>query len=304
MTTEEIIEGLQNLDLSKYPEKEIRYYLNNIGQMASIVVTYHKGKCVMRARPNLENERFTKKSELSFKPQEYNTTYQRASSPYQTMFYATAIPDKIEPGELDNMRIIGIAETIPLLRNKEKSGYLKISFGKWYVHEEINLIAIIHKDTYYHESNFTKELVESFKDFSNNVPDELAQKSLKIQTYLAEEFAKKDIRGDYDYMISAIFTEFVIKQGFDGVIYPSVRVDGKGFNIAITPESSKKLGLYVAGECSIYKYKDHVVVGNDAIVQLDGNQTEFTIIDIENHQKDCLKKLGFNSLDELKQNIQ
>lgn len=100
MNVEEIIAGLESLDLTKYPEKEIRYYLNSIGKMASIVVTYHNGKCVMRARPNLENERFPKKSDLSFKPQEYNSTYQRASTPKKTMFYATVIPDKIEMANL------------------------------------------------------------------------------------------------------------------------------------------------------------------------------------------------------------
>lgn len=129
---------------------------------------------------------------------------------------------------------------------------------------------------------------------------DIADKSLKIQTFLAEEFAKKEIRGDFDYMISAIFTEFAIEQGYDGVIYPSVRVDGKGFNIAITPESSQKLNLYVAGECSVYKYKDNVSIGNDAIVELDGKQEEFTLIDIQNHQKECLEKIGMKTLEELK----
>lgn len=300
MSIEEVIEGLKSLDLTTYPEEEIRFYLNNIGQIASIAVTYHRGKCVMRARPNYDDERFSKKSQLSYKPQEFNKTYQRASTPNKTMFYATAIPDKIELGELDNMRIIGVAETIPLLRDKQKSGYLKISFGKWHVHDNINLLAIIHKDTYYHESNFTKELVDAYNHFSQNVPKEIVEKSLKTQTYLAEEFAKKEIRGDFDYMISSIFTEYAIKQGYDGVIYPSVRVDGKGFNIAITPESSEKLGLYVAGECSIYKHKDHVVIGNDAIVQLDGKQEEFKLNDIPNHQKECLERIGIKSLEELK----
>ena len=41
------------------------------------------------------------------------------------MFYATAIPDKLQPGELDNMRVIGVAETIPMLRDKTKSDIKK-----------------------------------------------------------------------------------------------------------------------------------------------------------------------------------
>jgi hypothetical protein len=255
MEIDEVIDELQKLDLSSYPEQKIRFLLNNIGFLASMVVVYHRGKSVMRARPHDENVRFTNKEDLSFKPQKFNKTYQRASTPYETMFYATAIPDNVEPGELDNMRIIGIAEAIPLMRDNQSCGFQKVSFGRWYVHENLNLLAIVHKDSYYQESSFTRELVEAFNEMSKKNPKELVGKSLKIQTYLADEFAKENLRGDYDYMISAIFTQIAVNKGYDGIFYPSVRVGGKGFNIAITPQATKKLGLYVAGECSLYKRK-------------------------------------------------
>lgn len=299
MKIEEVIEKLKDLDLTTYPEKEIRDLFNNVRHIASMVVTYHRGKPVMRARPNNDGQRFSLKKELSYKPQEFNKTFQRASTPYQTMFYATAVPDKVLPQELDNLRIIGIAETIPMMRDLKKSGYQKVSFGKWIVKENINLLAIIHKDSFYTESSFTKELVDNFNEFSKNVPKEIVEKSLLFQTFLAEEFGKEDIRDDYDYMISAIFSEIAIKNGYDGVFYPSVRVGGRGFNIAITPEATKKLGLYVAGECSVYKLKDQTIVGNDAIVQLN-DEDEFTLQNIPNHQKECLAKLGLTSIEELK----
>jgi hypothetical protein len=297
---EEIISELKKLDLSTYPEKEIRSLLGKIGIMASMVVMYNRGKSVMRARPHNEDERFKLKSDLSYKPQKFNTTYQRASTPYETMFYATAIPDKIEPDELDNMRVIGIAETIPMMRDLKKSGYQKVSFGRWYAKETLTLLAIVHKDSYSKESSFTKELVEAFHEASKNAPKEVVEKSLKIQTYLAEEFSKEHLRGDYDYMISAIFTQIAVSKGYDGFFFPSVRVGGRGFNIAITPEATKKLGLYVAGECSVYKVKDHTILGNDAILELDGEQEEFELPEIPNNQQLILNKLGFKTLEELK----
>ena len=302
MNIQEVIKGLKEVDLSTYPEQEIRVLLNNIGIMASMSVTFHRGKSLMRARPN-ENEdvRYSKKADFSFKPQEYNKTYQRASTPYQTMFYATAVPEKLNQGELDNMRVIGVAETIPMLRDKQKSGYKKISFGRWIVHEDLNLLAIIHKDSYYHANSFTRELVEAFNKASQSVPTDLLEKSLTIQTYLADEFSKEEIKGDYDYMISAIFSEIAVKRGYDGIFYPSVRVQGQGFNIAITPEATKKLGLYVAGECSIYKIKDHTIIGNDAIVELDGKQESFEMVQLDGHRKEILAKLGIENLDELKE---
>lgn len=303
MEIDKIIEEFRQLDLSTYPYEEVKHLFNAVGNIGVISVTLHKGKSIMRARPNEENQRFNKKADLSFKPQELNKNYQRASTPNETMFYATSVPDKLEEGELDNMRIIGITETIPMLRDKTKSGFQKISFGRWVVEEDIKLMAIVHYESYYKESNYTRELVNAFKGFIDNYPKDLIEKSLKFQDYLASEFAKEKIQGDYDYMISAIFTENMIRGGFDGILYPSVRTAGKGFNIAITPEATEKLGLYVAGECSVYKYKDQVVIGNDAIAQLDGKQNTFELEDLENHQQLLLEKIGVKTIEELKNNM-
>src|SRR5690606_1336470 len=129
---------------------------------------------------------------------------------------------------------------------------------------------------------------------------ELVEKSLKIQTYLSDEFSKEHLRGDYDYMISAIFTQIAISKGYDGIFYPSVRVGGKGFNIAITPEATKKLGLYVAGECTVYKKKNRTILDNNAIIELNGNEEEFEMKDLPNNEKLILAKLGVNSVEELK----
>lgn len=300
MEIKSLIEALKGLDLTKYPREEILSLLKQAGKIGYVVVTFHRGKSVMRARPNYNGERFEKKSDFSFKPQKYNNTYQRASTPNKTMFYATAVPENIEKGELDSMRVIGVAEAIPMLRDLTKSGYQKVSFGRWYVHEDIHLLAIVQKDKYYEESNYTRELVDAYKEFIKTTPQEIIERSLTFTTFLADEFSKEDINGDYDYMISALFSELTTERGLDGIFYPSVRVGGKGFNIAITEEATKKLGLYVAGECSIYKLKEHTVVGNDAIVELKGTEEEFKLIEIEPHIKECLEQLGINSIDDLK----
>lgn len=300
MEIEEVLSELKNLDLSKYPENEIRNLLNKFGIIASMRVNYNRGKSVMRARPHDENIRFSTKKDLSFKPQEFNKTYQRASTPYETMFYATAIPDEPKPDELNSMRVIGIAETIPMMRDLTKSGFQKISFGRWIVKESLTLLAIVHKESYYDENSFTKELVEAYNETSKSASKEIIDKSLKIQTFIANEFSKEHLRHDYDYMISAIFTQIAVKKGFDGIFYPSVRVGGRGFNIAITEEATKKLGLYVAGECTVYKKKDHTIVDNNAVAELDGNQENFIMKDLPSNEKLILSKLGVSSKEELK----
>ncbi|MBT9394815.1 RES family NAD+ phosphorylase [Hymenobacter sp. NST-14] len=295
-----LIEQFKSLDLSKYPKDEILSLFRQAGDIGYVIVTFHRGKSVMRARPNSNGERFEKRSNYSYKPQQYNKTYQRASTPNQTMFYATTIPENLQPGELNNMRVIGVAETVPMLRDATKSGIQKISFGRWYVHEDIHMLAIVQKDKYYQESSYTRELADAYSRFIKSNSAEVVERSLAFTSFLADEFAKEKIRDDYDYMISALFTELVINKGLDGVLYPSVRVGGRGFNIAITPEATSKLGLYVAGECSIYKNKGRAAIDNDAIVELGGTEDEFKLVELEKHEQECLRIIGVNSIDDLK----
>lgn len=298
MDIKDVITKIKDLDLSTYPYAEIKDLLNQVGVIGHIVVTYNKGKIIMRARPNLKGERFKNSKELSFKPQHFNKTYQRASTPYNTVFYGCTLPDN--PESEINERIIGTVESMPWVRDRTTSGYKKITYGKWGVNESINLIGIFHKKDYYEQSNFTKELIKSHQSFIEEYEQNVIDDTLTFLDFLADEFSKENINHDYDYMVSAIFSELVSEKGFDGVIYPSVRTEGKGFNVALIPKASEKLKLYAVGECSIYKMKDNTVVGNDFGIELNGNKRKFKLKALpQNHRAECLEKLGVKKISDL-----
>ena len=302
MSIDNLIDSLKNLDLSTYPDKEIRTLLGEIGRFSTLELYFHRGREVMRARVN-ENEeiRYRKKSDLSYKPQQFNITYQRASTPNRTMFYASCLSVNPNDNEIQTMRIPCILESIPEMRDNNSSFFKKISLGIWEVIDDLKLFPIILNESYYKKTFFLKDLVDYYKR-SNVLFDQiLSEKSEKIQLFLANEFAKENIENNCDYMISAIFTELMTENKYDGIFYPSVRTGGKGFNIAITPKATEKLRLIVAGECSVYKYKMETRVGNDAIVRLNGNEEEFDMIDLENSSKiesELLDQLGFDSIED------
>lgn len=300
MKISKIIESIKKLDLSTYPKDEVLYLFNKVGEIAFINLTFHKGKSIIRARPNFNGKHFEKKSDYSYKPQSQNTKYQRASTPNKTMFYGSVVPDFPKPGELDNMRVTSLIETLQFLNDKSKSGYQKISFGRWEVNEDINLIAIVQEDKYYSASSYLSDLADAYYRFINSMKSEFIIRSFAFTKFLAEEFSKEKIRGDYDYLISALFSEKVTENGFDGIFYPSVRTGGQGFNIAITPEATNKMSLIAAGECTVYKLRDHTVVGNDAGVKLNGTEDSFKLIELDSQREACLFQLGISSLNELK----
>lgn len=300
---QQAIEGLSKLDLSQYPYEETKKLIGQLGRFGCILITLHKGKTIMRARPNFNGENFFSKCQLTYKPQQFNKTFQRASTPDMTMFYGCVIPESLKHGELDNTRVIGMFEALPWLRDKTSKGFQKITFGQWVVTQDINIIAIVQHESFYNESSYTRELVDAFKNFIREYP-ELEEETILISDFFAKEFAKAETTHDYDYLISACFTETLVNNGIDGVLYPSVRVEGKGFNVAIRPEiADTSLELVVAGECSIYKNKEHTFVDNETVIELKKHQSNFELLPVDPKyhagENQSLRHIGLSSMKEL-----
>lgn len=263
MGIDEVIQKLKETDLSKYPYDEIRELFNQVGPKADIVVHLRQDYSIFRGRANTVGEVFDKDSDYSYKPQRFNTTYQRASTPNNTAFYGVIFDNKIK-GESEKARATAFGEIFHSGIDIEKTP--KISYGRWEVkrREQLNLVAIIQEDLYKDKNNLIGELRSSYENFLENCKDEvLRNKTMKFNTFLANEFSKRDIKEDYDYMISAIYSELIFNHilDFDGIIYPSVRAGGLCFNIAIKPESvDTKMELKVKGECNIKKIEEGYLV--------------------------------------------
>ena len=260
MDKQTIINRLEALDLSQYPYYEIRELIRELGRVGFIIMTLHPGKSITRARPEGSLE---KNSDLSYKPQQYNQKCQRASTPNQTMFYGCVVP---EEQSLTDTRFISACECSSLIRGGTgTSGVETITYGRWEVTEDINLIVIVHKD-YFQEANnsLLAELKFEYEQFLQGHPDLAGDLDISTK-FFAKEFAKKNETGeDWNYLISAVFTEVAtMEHAFDGVMYPSVQADGQlGFNVAITPDAvDKKMRLTLAYEVQLTKEGEEVYIG-------------------------------------------
>ena len=273
----EAIEQLRKLDLSKYPKEEIHSLIRKFGKFGAVAFDLHPGKVLMRARSNEPGKTFTSRSDLSYKPPAFNKSYQRASTPDQTMFYAGTIPENIPIDELDNARFIAALEASNLLRDNVPDGEQLITFSKWVVTKDIRLFAVCYYRDFITKSSHTNELFNAYHAWAANLPADLKVRSIEVTEFMAGEFAKMPIRGDFDYMISAIFSEIFAYGKTDGVYFPSVRADAMGYNVAIAPEvADSSLTLVAAGECTIYKKGDHTIVDNETVCLIDDDSKPFS----------------------------
>lgn len=107
---------------------------------------------------------------------------------------------------------------------------------------------------------------------------------------------------DYNYLLSAIFTEIVVEQGYDGVVYPSVQASGLALNVAIKPEVvDSSLRLDTVGEGRIYKNRKSVYIRSETICKVENEKADFKYKPVETEItiEDCLRRVNVDSIEEL-----
>lgn len=265
-----LLTELKNIELHEKNHKQIRELLlpivtNNFGTQ---MITLHPGKEIIRGRPHKHViDRFEERSQLSYKPQNFNTTYQRASTPNRTMFYGAFAPDlQSETEPLPRQTII--REVDDFFCDKDTFGLKKVTFSLWQVLQNLNLVAIVSHEKFERESLLFRELNSGYHRLIQQQSRDV-EMQLAISKFLGHEFAKEVDRNHHErYMISAIFSEIITDLGFDGVIYPSYRMGGHGLNIALTPFASDyKIQLSVASESMSYKVGKYVLTNNETFAR-------------------------------------
>ncbi len=246
MTTETIVRKLRRLDLSKYPKEEIKYLLEQL-ELKLYCITYNfKLKVFLRVRRNENNsESYINVSDYSYKPFEKNTEYCRASIPNKSMFYASVVLENNFDSEVRcRLKNICAFETLPLIQDPLSIDKQKISYGLWQLNGSINLLTILDFKNY----NKNPKIKEMLNHYIGESTAYNVKESEILSNFISEEFTKK-CEKDYEYMISAIFSDLLCNNdSFDGILYPSVKKDYKEFNVALKPEVMGKMELLAVEE--------------------------------------------------------
>lgn len=249
------------MDPSILVENKILEILGDFGKFPFGILTLEPNTKLIRLRPNeTSSQEFLTRSELSYKPESFNTTYQRASTPGQTMFYGTI--DESGSSEMPN-RVTPALEALPWLRDDNSSGKQKVTYSIWTVKEKIKLIPIISHSPFTDSKVIRKHLPEFISYIVAN--SDRSDEVIEFLEFIANEFATPHKNDDQkNYLISSIFANLMLRNGdFDGVLYPSCQVNGVITNVALLPETvDQKMDLTFACECMIYKYNKKIHVAN------------------------------------------
>lgn len=290
---ENSIRNLKNVDLSKVSYQKIIYALiKDIIVIPVSVAKIHEGYPIFRARINRNGEIFTSEKDISYRTDfERITEYGRANIPHQSMFYGA-----IESSEIEYPRIVNLFELSELFRiPNDNDGEVIMTVGKWRIKKEFQVIEMVFNKENIENNIDIKKSFEYQRDLMLKDHPEQIMQIENVLEFFSDEFAKKNIKGDFDYKISTAYMNLVLNQRNDlhGITYPSVRTDNKANNIALFPDSVENfLELEMAGMFKITKKGKHSFMDNLAIAtDLGKYNSDFKWIDIQNTSEEEINKI-------------
>ncbi len=290
---ENSIKDLKSVDLSKLTYQKIIYALiKDIVVIPVTIAKIHEGYPIYRARINKNGEIFTSEKDISYRTDFENiTSYGRANIPHQSMFYGA-----IESSEIEYPRIVNLFELSELFREpNDNDGEVIMTVGKWRIKKEFQVIEMVFNKHNIENNPDIKKSYEYQKELMLGDHPKQIKQIENVLEFFSDEFAKKDIKGDFDYKISTAYMNLVLNQRNDlhGITYPSVRTDNKANNIAIFPDSTEQfLELEMVGMFRITKkgkrsFMDNLAVSTD----LGKYNSDFKWIDIQNKTEEEIKKI-------------
>lgn len=219
------------------------------------------GTKVIRMRVNERGKLFLNKDELSYPPMSCEQKFGRANIPGHPMFYGSFFAQDVFSPE---PRMIVLTEVSNNILDKTSSLVERQTYALFIVQEDLKLIAFPFIGSYDRPCSDIQKLQNQWNSIDKGG---ISYDSVELMTYMSNQIATKfSSNSDYPILANYIYYLLYINEGtkdIDGIIYPTVRMDGNGFNLAIKPKSTDtKLRFIQATECYMCKRQDYITVLN------------------------------------------
>jgi|GEM_PF-3859968 len=219
--TKQIIRLLNEIDLNESNAYENIISLIENGEIEIPYLTYkvQKGMIVYRSRENEMEDYFTSICELSCPKSDQVKYYNRANSPFQSVFYCS---DKRETS---------YSEFMEKFADYPLGTTFSITIGMWRIIRDLNLILISNQESLIGKLNQVKG-------------PHWTKENIELHKYIVNKFVQSAYKDKTVYiMTSAIANTLLSKCLCDGIMYPSIPTNGNGINIALKREVYENDGI-------------------------------------------------------------
>lgn len=249
MTTTELLAALSNITEKDDPRRIKDLILSTQAQLIIPILILGKGTRIFRASSVTDINDITSYQRLSYKPASLNHSYQRASTPSNTMFYGIISTDY-------QSAVAGcLGEICDCLRQKDAPHkHYSIIISEWELKNDVALVQMLDIE------GKNKSVAFANANTLNNILDQLPKTNRMANKaflqFIANEF-KKICQKESDYWISATYTEFLTQTlNYDGIIYESVQAIDPALQevkcVAFTPQFTDNNLTFLKGD--IYEF--------------------------------------------------
>lgn len=236
-TVDQIIKTLASFDLSSCDPQAIIDELRKLGKLALFGLNVKAGQFVVRSRCDESFKNYDCEDQITYiKDRSIIPAYNRASLEGDSIFYG-CIP-AYNTNDEHHSQVLSVAEVSRIIDQESDQDLEEYAtMGKWRVIKDFTACAIAHNKDFMSEDPELKNMHEFFLNMVKQSPEK-EYDFIRIAEYLSNEFAKP-VQNDrrFEYKISGAFSKIVFAIGGAGVIYPSAKNMGKGFNIALPPST-------------------------------------------------------------------
>jgi len=263
MSKKEIIEDLKKVDLSKVSFQRVVETIKSLGMIPTTEIDITEGMIIERGRVNIPDKLFYSESEISAREDFFNIqTYGRANPPLVSVFYGS-----LKSEEIPHPRMTILTEISEEFRN-QKNFKITYTVGQWRVKKPFVAYCYLYSEKF-RVSKAVSKIIDDWHKVINDSTVINKEDAKLIGEFISEEFAKKEIKTDNDYKISAAIAELKFRNAkVPAIIYPSVRADYLGTNIAMQADKVEEyLELKQVALCDAYSVDGSALLDITAIAQ-------------------------------------
>lgn len=243
-----VINRIEDFDFSRISDDDFKLFakLNSLKIITHLIPS---GTWISRCRKNTSfAEKFYFDKDLSYRTDILNIKkFGRCNYPRNSVFYGSIYSEEIE-----KPYIVSLFETSEFYRTKH-NGIEMFTIGMWKTKSDMEVASIIPNINKNNSSPINKITIDNQNKFM--LDNNFNQDDILFYDLLGKEFTKcNDNKSHFNYFLSANFSHTVLSlPEINGLIYPSVQTEYKGFNLVIKPSSVDKyldfdsaiLGLFI-----------------------------------------------------------
>jgi hypothetical protein len=238
------LKEIKQRDFSNHSFDQMKKIVHGyLGSTPVMETTLKKGNFLARARTKKDDTPYNRFSKITVRDKQFVKSYGRAHRPDQSIFYcSTNHHIAIREATQWHQNNFGI------LINRYISGdynpnVIFVTVSIWKVIKDLKVASLfLNRDAMSADPVVKHFGNKAINENINNWDERVVKSKNLILEFFSNEFAKKEIRSEKDYLLSAYYANeiYLTSARLDGVSYPTVALDYKGQNIAITEEAYKE----------------------------------------------------------------